>query len=256
MNAMMRRLIQSNGALRLLAANVVSWDEVTIDGAVFRLHPRNNHTERRAFLTGQFPEVDSIRRMAELVARAPCCVLDIGANCGSFTVALARAAHPGSHLVAVEPNPEMMRRLAQNLALNGLTDRVTCLNVAVGAAPGDVTLNLHNRNLGRSTVLDGMAEGGAITVPMRTLRDILAQVPPDLPRIIKIDVEGHEDAALGTILDPDRPDLWPHALLMEVAHRGQWGRDLLGQIRSLGFRSTFEGDGNALFERLPEREDA
>lgn len=255
MLSIVRSAIMSNGYLRKRALRRCTSDHVTIDGAQYCVHPQDNRTERFAFLYGQFPEPQSIARLSQLVARGPCRFIDIGANCGSYTVAMARAAARGSTIIAVGPNPMMQARLSNNLALNGLTDDVTVLGVVVSDTRGETALNLNDANFGHSSLLDNAAAGNSgdtISVPMTTLSDVLEETASDLPLIIKIDIEGLEDKAIWPILNADTPHLWPNALLIGVIHADQWQLDLLGRLEALGYTRSFEGEQNVLFERTTQ----
>src|SRR5918912_2561693 len=54
-------------------------------------------------------------------ARPGTTAIEVGANVGVFTVALALAVGPDGRVVAFEPFAENVRRLEQNLALKGLS---------------------------------------------------------------------------------------------------------------------------------------
>ena len=62
-------------------------------------------------------------------------ILDIGANVGIFTLYAARVA-PSARIVAVEPFPGTFDRLVRHVQVNGLEQRVRCLNCAVTGAAG------------------------------------------------------------------------------------------------------------------------
>jgi FkbM family methyltransferase len=117
-------------------------------------------------------------------------VWDIGANVGLYTLPAARAAGRGGHVVAFEPMPGNLRLLRRHLALNGC-DRVEVCDAAVSDEPGTLRMTegaspseFHADPAGRweirATTLDGwLSESGA---------------PP--PDVVKIDVEGSDDAVL------------------------------------------------------------
>lgn len=124
--------------------------------------------------------------------------MDVGANIGSFTVLAAGAA--GADAIAVEPGTEAMRRLAQNVRLNDLSDRVRLVEAALGAAEGcgHLTEGLDTMN----RLVSGAEEG---TTPVR-LTTVDRLVDGRAPMCIKIDVEGGEHAVLAgaasTLADP------------------------------------------------------
>ena len=58
-------------------------------------------------------------------------VVDVGANAGVFTLATARIVGPKGRVIAIEPNPEVLGRLAANVKGNDFDDRVTILPIAI-----------------------------------------------------------------------------------------------------------------------------
>src|SRR5690349_20985369 len=65
-------------------------------------------------------------------------VVEVGANIGVHTVAMARACHPGA-LYAFEPQPVIFDLLNRNLALNGVSN-VVARPEACGAAMGEASI--------------------------------------------------------------------------------------------------------------------
>lgn len=157
--------------------------------------------------------------------------VDVGANIGSWTAALADRF---KRVVAVEPNPQalpMLRRVAES-HLN-----VEVVEAAAGAECGSVLLNLFveagHASVFDDTTLETLPRGaatGAVEVRVVSLDSFgLASEPVEF---VKIDVEGAErrvvEGASG-LLSARRP-----ALLIEthtVANR-DW---LLGRLPSYGY---------------------
>lgn len=125
-------------------------------------------------------------------------VLDVGANIGLATLAMALALPASARLLAVEPSPRNLAHLRRNLAANGL-ERVEVVAAAIGSEPG--SLSLHEAEFGAgSHLVSGhhLADGAmpAVEVPVETLDRVVASRGLERLDFIKIDVEGFEPDAL------------------------------------------------------------
>lgn len=156
-------------------------------------------------LTGrpwQRAHLDAALRAAEMADRfVPNRVfVDVGANIGLITIYAMLSGH-FSQAVAIEPDPWNREILERNLEVNGLSDRVTV--IAKAASDKSATMNLHRdaKNLGAHSLEEGFSMSpvdSAHLVEVERLDTILAEqnVSPTDIGFIKIDVEGHEFAAL------------------------------------------------------------
>jgi len=128
-------------------------------------------------------------------------VIDIGANTGFYTL-LAAVARPGAVLWAFEPDPQVRPILAENLRLNGLTDRTSLFTEALSSHSGVAPLYLPTREHGwveTSSSLESSfksCHAEVLPVAVNTLDARVAESMPGRIGIIKIDVEGHEAAVL------------------------------------------------------------
>jgi FkbM family methyltransferase len=64
-------------------------------------------------------------------------VLDVGANFGVLTVLIGQLA-PDAEVYAFEPQPRTFAALKRNVHSNGLSDRVSCIQSAVGVSIGRI----------------------------------------------------------------------------------------------------------------------
>jgi len=127
--------------------------------------------------------------------------LDIGANIGNHTIILSRCF---ARVLAFEPNPMLASVLDANLRLNG------CTNVKIvkrGLSDRRVHGHLKQRQVGNSGTFEFIESVGKTDsdddlrhtgVELARGDEILMSVlaPPERIRIIKIDIEGGELAAL------------------------------------------------------------
>lgn len=148
---------------------------------------------------------------------------DVGSAVGTYAVL---AAVRGADCVAIEPAPPNHDRLRENIALNGVGDRVQVVPAALGAAEGIAELELADERagVGRHRIRDG----GDVAVPVRRGDDLDAPAPD----VIKIDVEGGEREVLAGM-----PDALAHARFVVVEVHPQHGVDperVREQVRDAG----------------------
>jgi FkbM family methyltransferase len=129
-------------------------------------------------------------------------VVDVGANIGYYTLAMAKACGPHGRVYAYEPNPTAFAVLRDNVALNLFDDRVTTLQRAAHKEAGTAVLHANRAFLGASVVGADLDLGGRpapeqfdeVAVRSERLDEGLRHVE-DLS-LIKVDVEGGEPDVL------------------------------------------------------------
>jgi FkbM family methyltransferase len=112
--------------------------------------------------------------------------VDVGAHAGVYTI---WALDIGARVLAVEPEPEMVAQLRENLVLNHYDAEV--VEAALSDGPGRMQLvgpDLQRRHLALEPSADP-----SLTVAVRTLDDVLGDRHA---RGVKIDVEGAERLVL------------------------------------------------------------
>jgi FkbM family methyltransferase len=119
--------------------------------------------------------------------------IDVGANIGYFSCLMAKLAGPSGKVLAIEPEPQNLKLLEQNIGLNHLSN-VLVQSCALGANEGSAMLGLYKpSNRGRHSLLDSNAKS-RIKVPVRTLDDVVRNSGTNVTSwsLAKIDVEGYE----------------------------------------------------------------
>lgn len=134
------------------------------------------------------PDVSSL---LDLLAPSLDHVLDVGANWGYLTLLIATAPGFQGKIDAFEVHPKTRRDLEGMVAGAGLEDIVTCHGVGLSDHDGTVRLS-QERNSVFTRILDDNKTQAGVAAAVRRL-DGLGLAPPDL---IKMDVEGHEEAVL------------------------------------------------------------
>jgi FkbM family methyltransferase len=123
-------------------------------------------------------------------------MLEIGANIGTHTVYFALTG-VFSRIVAIEPDPRNFELLEENVAQNGLGDRVIRMPVAVSDHEGTISFFQHPNNHGKSSPVSGHAGDREILVPALPVNAILdrAGVAVEEIGLVWMDIEGYEPTA-------------------------------------------------------------
>jgi FkbM family methyltransferase len=132
--------------------------------------------------------------------------VDVGANTGYFSVLAALRMGDAGRVLAFEPNPAIRPHLERHLDANGVTSRVTIVDVALADRDheGRLYLSCWEDNDGLSSLTpaaDTLARGGLredVTIPVLVRRfDTMPQAATlDRIDLVKIDVEGAEAQVL------------------------------------------------------------
>jgi len=211
----------------------------TFRGVPFLFH-LDNTTERKALVSDSYDRVE-LDFLIGFLNSSPSTFIDIGANSGLYSLYLASRMPPGSRVYAVEPNPEMCRRVAANAALlreKGLAADVAIelRQLAIGAASGVAYLDL-SLGLGPAFLADQKGES-TLSVNVMTLIGFCRENSIGSIGAIKIDVEGYEDRVLLPFLSAAPTELLPRALIFETVHRNHWERDAVAACLEAGYAIT------------------
>jgi FkbM family methyltransferase len=239
--------LQSKILSRRMNKRLIRWKllpsvyDVSRFGVKLRCRAADNFTERTILFSQT-----SKQEMGHLLGglEAGDTFIDIGANCGIFSLTASRIVGAGGRVVAIEPNPAMVERLRFNIEANAF-DNVTIVEAAVGESIGEATFHLFERQLGRSR-LARKGPGRTITVSVKPLADICAELAITRLGAIKIDVEGYEDRALLPFFRSAPKSLWPRVILMEISSSHAWREDCLRQLQEMGFHIKWQSKRDAL----------
>ena len=115
-------------------------------------------------------------------------VYDIGAHYGYYSLLGSHLAGVKGRVIALEPSPRNLRVLRKHIELNH-ADNITVVEMAVGDHPGEARFD--NR---AGSGVGHLSPDGPLTVKLTTLDALRLQFPA--PNVVKIDVEGAEEAVL------------------------------------------------------------
>lgn len=199
-------------------------------------------------------ELHLTRRLCDIARKEGGVLIDAGANYGYYTL-LWMAARLDNRAIAFEASPRNHPQLLANLELNGVADRVTAINKAVGDAPGMVHFKMSDpHQSGWDKVTPDPAEADW-SVPLTTLA---AELPDQEYTALKIDCEGYDHKVLIGVLPLLEARKIKHVFFEEnpecldkfgvgVGEIGQMLERLGYQVSALGgpteYEASLSGDG-------------
>ena len=125
------------------------------------------------------------RRVARVGRDEGGLLVDVGANAGYFSLLWA-AQRPDNRVIAFEPSPRNVALLTENVARNGLADRVDVRPLAAGTARGTLTFHLGPDAQTGWGSFSSYVGGQTLEVPVVRLDEVI-----DEPvRLLKVDAEG------------------------------------------------------------------
>ncbi|MBI1399408.1 FkbM family methyltransferase [Hyphomonas sp.] len=173
--------------------------------------------------------------------------VDVGANIGSYTILASAVCGAGS--IAIEPDPNTMKALKENIAINDLGPKVVPIEAAMGRKAGHVRFTV-----GRDTV-NRVANDSDLNVQVVKVECLDDLLQDRAPAFIKLDVEGFE---ADVIAGASRTLMAPSLLAIETEGRQT---EVVESLKRAGFEeysyepwsrtlSRSEGQSsNALFLR-------
>jgi FkbM family methyltransferase len=162
--------------------------------------------------------------------------VDVGANCGYFSLVAAALVGSSGRVFAFEPNPTVFRELTVHVELNACADRARAYQCALSDAPAErVRLFVSPRHSGFSTLApdrspgrDHLSAESVVDVRTSTFDRWRLEAGVEAVDLVKIDVEGAEDQVLagmagslhegrvGAIICETRWDGTAHRRLLDV----------------------------------------
>jgi len=220
--------------------------EFPYEGKKYRFRAAQKEDHLLAIMNAQqsFYEIDVLERIRDRRSwpATGSLAVDAGAYIGTHSTYFA-AVCECERVICFEANSESFRFLSGNLRANGLEDRVTPINKALGARPGHASIAEVDvgSNKGATSIV-AAADGAAGSFPVTTID---SEVGADAAAsLIKIDVEGAElDVLRGAenVIRRSRP------LLCIEVHSGRQLRSVLHLLREsryqivdcLGYSPTY-----------------
>ena len=227
--------------------------DVRLWGTEVRLYPDNNVVERKALLRPDHfdaPERDFLR---DTMSDKKPVFVDVGGNAGFYTLDAALHAADDATIVMIEPDSDLIGRLAFNLGqARGLGKIRQSVNihsfaVAISDHEGQGTLATSGDEGSRNIVASTETRGRV--VQLRPLYSVVRDARLDHIDIIKIDVEGHEDKVLPPYFLNAPQYLWPRRIIVEHLQQSLWTIDCIGDAKMRGYTIVKTTRNNTFLEK-------
>src|SRR4051812_20609967 len=217
--------------------------DVAYQGACFRFYHQASATERGALFNPDY-NLEELQFLRTRVHEGDVFV-DVGANVGTYALALAGNVGTQGQVIAIEPHPVTHARLAFNNAASRFA-QVKLVQAAAGAVDGELLIETDGDNLGASHVVASDRSGKAIRVPSLRLQRILEEAGVTRIDALKIDVEGFEDRVLIGFFRDAPSSLWPRAVVIEHLSKDEWQCDCIADMVSRGYAISGKTRSNTL----------
>ena len=202
-------------------------------GVRMRLDPRRNVAEKRLlFAPSRFDKLE--RALLKTHLKDGDVFLDIGANIGGYSLWAASCVGATGRVLSIEPQPAILSRLRDNVALNPNLP-ITIIPLAAGAKTETLRMSLSASNDGEGSLKKVEQGAGFVDVEVKPLLDILNEHQILRVDALKIDVEGFEESVLMPFFATAPQTLWPQIMILERGD-GDWQSDLKGHIVALGYK--------------------
>lgn len=224
----------------------LGWIDIKISGLKFRCNTTDNGTERALVFSRPREYKKEIDLITDHLESGQTFV-DIGANCGLFSLFAARRVGDAGVVVAVEPMPEMVARLRFNIAANGFRN-IRVRDVALADKAGKSILYVKRSERGHSSIAWRPQDSEPIAVPAITFSELVADERLSRIDAMKIDVEGHEDRVIIPMLAEASRHVWPNRVLIETGNSRHWSIDCVRAMTERGYEVIWEGKYDCLLQ--------
>jgi FkbM family methyltransferase len=177
---------------------------------------------RNIYLTGEFERsvIDVLRDFSQ----SGDTLLDIGANLGYISSAFLSLV-PESSVVAVEPQPQILKLLTTNLDRFG---RYQIYPYAIAESAGEALMHIDSANNGASRIVSS-ANTNSIKIQTRTASQMFSELRMPRLDLVKIDTEGYEEQVLISCFE-HFVRLQPRAIVFEEQFRKSAPDASIGQL--------------------------
>lgn len=123
-------------------------------------------------------------------------IVEVGANYGYYTLAMALKAGQSGHITAFEANPRLCRLMSRTMEFNGLSDRVDVRNQAANDTTGPLAFSISRTNSGGGHAAASTAHNAADMEQIQVEGVRLDDVIEGSVDFLRMDAEGSEPPIL------------------------------------------------------------
>jgi FkbM family methyltransferase len=183
--------------------------------------------------------------------------IDVGAHIGYYSLKAASIAGSGGRVIAIEPNPDTLVKLRNNIRLSGATT-INVLPIACSDKVGELELfagstsNTGVASFSRENAQQAGPGGQHFRVQTRPLDSIVRESAVSRVDVIKLDVEGAELMVLKgatETLARFSPLIILELKEYQLKALGSSGAQLLGFLQDHGYRQVGAAESNLAFSK-------
>ncbi len=174
-------------------------------------------------------EIKFVRKVMRPGMRA----VDIGANYGLYTLAIAKGVGPSGRVWAVEPSSATSAYLRESIRLNAFS-QVTVIQKALSDREGTAKLSI-SANSELNTLINAADQAGTEEVDLSTLDSLANSKAWGPVDFLKLDAEGEEERILkggAAFLRSSNP-----LVMFEIRHGDRLNLHLVDRLKSAGYAS-------------------
>lgn len=209
----------------------------------FRCHTKGNATERNLVFRGLGDDDKLISIICSYLKEGDI-FFDVGANCGSFSLLLSGKVNNRGQVIAIEPNPEMLRRIEFNVSINNIHN-IEILPFAISNEDGEQIFFCNERQLGNSGLVKKDKQN-TFTVKTKRLLTIVEELNINKIDFMKVDIEGYEHVALKPFYESAPQEFWPKAILIENNEAYSDENKIIELLISIGYKIRWHGKSDDL----------
>ena len=217
--------------------------DIFYHGLKLRLRRKSNSIEFKILFSSKLREEDELRAIRHSILLGGNFV-DVGANIGYYSLMAAKFG--AGKVIAIEPNPELIAKFGENIALNSFDHVISVVQVVLGEMARKTKLYLKRGDLGSSSLILSDQSHDFIQVIQKPLKTVLEENSVDIVHALKIDVEGYEDRVLMPFFASVEEAIYPKLVVIEKSSRSEWKEDVLGWMTSNGYDVVKLTRGNAI----------